>query len=582
MNEPHNGKQRMSEKAASETAEKTDPRLGSYRFDATSTLTHVDVEKGLSGGFQLVLHPSDQADAATLQKLPETLAGLKAYGAYSSVRDDKPVFVIPKVKDHAAFAASLQQAKLTTGAATYKEALNDTKAVTAVQKLLHFLQDHTLEAAGISGGVGYLALGVDGYVRGDKFLTYTGIAALCPLIVAIWGQGDKSGELTRLVGDVQNYLKDQGIEVPEQKFTAAQKHALSGLADFFKEHPVEISYALANIATAALWMQGLKEFREDGAWTKICTASTTLVGNAIVALFPEKHAKPVSEMNEYELRKRAARSPLEAVRDTIQESPLMVHGVLNVGDIVCWAKETLEDSFTGNRKVPGLNWTIGRDGKRHEFEAAQEELREKLRSLPKEKMDAAAEQEWGFLSRRQELDFADKANELSGKILDKQDSINYLTNKDSYLAGMSKADVSGVLKAIVATGLSLQIILGGISHKSKSEAEQIAAFDKVFAASANMLANMPEKQRDVVLEQTSAFLALHKSTGGLFTAEKVKEEITSRLNVLQKADWIGTTPPQETANNGVSFPPVTPEILVSALHPDGKVTSATQSPSLAG
>jgi hypothetical protein len=570
----------MSDHAGTKTDEKTDSRLGSYGFAAASTIAQMDVEKGLSGGFQIVLHPSAQADAATLTKLPDTLAGLKAYGAYVSTRDDKPVFVVPQVSDHGAFTASLQKAGLAQGAGKYQQVENTSPKGNAIEKMLHFLQDHTLEAAGIAGGVGYAALGIDGYVRGDKFLMGTGLAALCPLIVAIWGQGDKSGELTRLVGDVQNYLKDQGIEVPEQKFTAEQKHALSGLGDFFKEHPVEISYALANIATAALWMQGLKEFKDDGAWTKLCTASSTLVGNTIVAMFPEKHAKPVSEMSKWELQQRASRNPLEALRDKIQESPLLVHGFLNFFDVPCWLTEFSEDSFKGGKIG---NFEYGRSKKLHELREGHAALENDINSLGKEARELASSQK-SPLTERQKLHFHNRENELYGKMLDKEDSMAFLANETKdFLGGtMTKAEASGVLKAIVATGLSLQIILGGMSHKSKSEAEQIAGFDKVFAASAKMLAEMPEVQRAVVLEQTSAFLAMHKSTGGLFTPDKVKKEISKRLDVLQKAEWIQMDPLPEAANNITPITRNKPEIQVSSQQLDGKVASIALSPSLAG
>jgi hypothetical protein len=518
----------------------TEKYIGRYQFGDTSSMARVDVEKGLNGGFQIALYPSESASAELLETLPDKLAELKAYGAYVSVREDKPVFIVPKVEDHKVFVAALQSAGITTDAnPQYEEVKDPAQSQGAIKKLLHFLQDHTLEAAGISGGIGYLALGVDGLIRGDKFLAGTGIAALCPLILAIWGNGDKSGELTRLVGDVEKYLGDQGIEVPEQKFTAEQKHALSGLADFFKEHPVEISYALANIATAALWMQGLKEFKDDGAWTKLLTASTTLVGNTIVATFPEKHAKPESEMTERELAQCAARNPLERARDFIQESPLFIHMGLNLADILCWTKEFSEDSFK-DKKIG--NFAFGRDHKLHE-------LGEKHGDLSKEWAEFIRNKPSG-LNAEGELKFSNQANELQGKILDKQAGIDYLTNpKKEIFGAMTKAEASGVLKTIVATGLSLQIILGGMSHKSKSEEEQIAGFDKVFSASAKMLVGMPDAQRDIVLEQSSAFLALHKSTGGLMTAEKIKAEITKRLEVMKDAAWLNAANEPIVANN---------------------------------
>jgi hypothetical protein len=399
----------------------------------------------------------------------------------------------------------------------------------------NWLTKNAVNISGMGGAFANAGLFVDGYLRDDKALMVSSIAGIAPIILAVYGNGDKGAEFDRMVEDMRLHFEKEGINVPPSDFKKQKSNALGIVDDFLKEHPIEISSGISILGTAALWWAGWNEFQKDGKITKLATATTTLIGYATMMAVPE----------ESPLKK-----PEEGKGFNFKFNPMAFHAGLNLVDIGCWASEVLEDTFEG-RVLPELN-VGGKDifanlpqGRHHKLQSLKTDLEglyngyDKSFNLGHVTGLNERKEQLNKLSEDQHLQKSEITShiaDLEKRIHDKQIAIDYLDKPEELIFGIDKAQASGYAKAAIAAGFTVNILMNFLAHKNKSAEEMLADYDKVFEASAKMLQKMPESQRDMALDQMVTFLSVNKSMAqACMDPLEIKENIEKKVTELSKA-----------------------------------------------
>ena len=410
------------------------------------------------------------------------------------------------------------------------------------QKGMDWLKEAAVPLMGASAFVANVALAIDGgalgfanpnlKLRDDKALVATGaFGAIAPLILAIYGNGNKDAEFDRMMEDMRQHFIEQGINIPEDEFTKQKTTGLAAVNDFIKEHPVEVSSALAFAGTLSLWAAGWKEFKEEGKITKLATATTTLMGYAIVFSVPEKSPLE-SEKTPEELAKMGF---LEKTMDAFRANPMPVFAGLNLGDIICWSWEAMEDSFK-NKVTPNLGvfekFPAGRDGKIHHFGEAIKELTNNINEK-----QAAIESltTTGAELYNQQSAMTKELSSLKNRLGAAEGGRDYLLEDKKVLFGMNQGEVSGALKLATAAGFTTQILLNFVAHKNQSAEAMQADYDKIFAASAQRLLQIEPEMRDVSLKQMVTFLSFNKTMdNACMNPIQINEAIKKQIEALEK------------------------------------------------
>jgi hypothetical protein len=412
------------------------------------------------------------------------------------------------------------------------------------QKGMDWLNKAAVPLMGASAFVANVALAIDGgalgfinkdlKLRDDKALIATGaFGAIAPLILAIYGNGNKDAEFDRMMEDMRQHFIKQGIDIPEDEFTKQKSTGLAAVNDFIKEHPVEVSSALAFAGTLSLWAAGWKEFKEEGKITKLATATTTLMGYAIVFSVPEKSPLEPEKTPE-ELAKMGF---LEKAMDAFRANPMPVFAGLNLGDIICWSWEAMEDSF--KRKVtPNLGifekFPQGRNGKLHHFEEAIKELTNNINEKQTDIAELTNSFSGAQLSNQQSA-MTKELSSLQNRLGAAEGGRDYLLEDKKVLFGMNQREVSGALKLATAAGFTTQILLNFVAHKNQSAEAMQADYDKIFAASAQRLLKIEPEMREVSLKQMVTFLSFNKSMdNACMDPVQIKEAIEKQIGILEK------------------------------------------------
>jgi hypothetical protein len=386
------------------------------------------------------------------------------------------------------------------------------------------LQKNAVTLSGAAGVVGYSALMMEGLMRGDKTLALTGIAALSPIILAVFGNGDKTAPIERMTSQMRDYMIAEGFDIPEEGFAKEEAKGLGVIYQLMKEHPVELSYATMFLGTTFLWAAGLKEFQDEGKFTKLLTATTTLIGSAIVATIPEK--SPLAKEDNTD------KGFFGNAYEFVQKNTLPIFAGLNLVDVGCWTKEMLDDSFA--KPVPWLESIVGKHGRGHKIEELKQGIDTLTQEINKHKEilggfdnvkdidglkeklgDSAVELLNKLGVKNIPIDqleaslLSDTAN-LTERLAATKESLAHWTSPDKLpLVNMTPAQASGALKAVVAVGLSTQILLNFVAHKNKTPEEMLAEYDKAFVKTAEMLQHIPQEDREVALQQMVSFMSVN-------------------------------------------------------------------------
>jgi hypothetical protein len=421
------------------------------------------------------------------------------------------------------------------------------------EKGLDWLKEAAVPLMGASAFVANVALAIDGgalgfinkdwKLRDDKALIATGaFGAIAPLILAIYGNGNKDAEFDRMMEDMRQHFIAQGIDIPEDEFTKQKSTGLAAVNDFIKEHPVEVSSALAFIGTTALWAAGWKEFKEEGKITKISTATTTLIGYLMLATVPEESPLAIPKTEE----ELAQMNIIERLKYEVGKNPFPYFTFLNFFDMPCWISEALEDSFQG-KVIPGqvdfefpqgkkrhFEFPSGRDGKIEHFNNSIMTLNSEI----EEKQTAISQllnKYSGAELSNQQSSMTKELSSLQNRLGAAEGGIDYLSNDKKILFGMDQGQVSGVLKFATAAGFTTQILLNLVAHKNQSAEAMQADYDNIFAASAQRLLKIEPEMREVSLKQMVTFLSFNKSMdNACMDPIQIKEAIEKQIEVLEK------------------------------------------------
>lgn len=437
------------------------------------------------------------------------------------------------------------------------------------------LQKNAFTLSGIGGVVGYSALMLDGIMRGDNTLALTGIAALSPVILTIFGEGDKSASVARMTSQMRDYMNAEGYEIPAEGFKKDDAKGVGALYQLLKEHPVECSYATMFLGTSFLLAAGVKEYKDKGEVTKLATAFTTMLGSALVASVP-----PANPLEKEEDQPQNAASKAYRV---LQNHTTQAFGLLNLVDIWAWTTETLNDSFKESLPLLGNVYKHGRDQKLAGFENEIEHLTKTIGqhndilgsvqtgqsgSLAEE-LREAAQKAYGSVDLK-DITPSKVLENLANLTQMKEtaaEGLKYLSPENKLgIGNMSKGEASGILKAIVMVGLSTQILLNFAAHKDKTAEEMLAQYEKGFEKTAEMLQHIPKQDRELALQQMVSFMSVNDTMkDACMTPSEIKASIEKQLEQLEKK----TPQPAVAANN-----------VVSAVESKGRMAENQPAPSV--
>jgi hypothetical protein len=317
-----------------------------YTWGEGSSIQKVDVRKLASGALEAYIHAPANASAGDLANVPIQL-GQKGYTASADEIDGVNVLRVSGFKKGEDLAAALTEAGFVRG-----EPSKEVKGPKEHQSLKQRVGKQTVKLSGVFGIVGHAAMAAAGilekdYKRVATALFYTTSTSTS----AIYGAGMADGA-SKVIGDMKDYLKAQGVEIPQGSQLTPEELAKKGgvietLHHYIKSHPLEIGNTVGLMGNVMLTYSGLKN--GDGVSVgRTASGLASMIGALSIILVPEKGkggaidyewpgmenipGVAAKDPTAAEIAaQKADRSLPKKFADWVQERPMRFAGLLNVG-----------------------------------------------------------------------------------------------------------------------------------------------------------------------------------------------------------------------------------------------------------
>lgn len=497
-------------------------KLVTYRWDDSSAIGRMEVETAARKMLRVRLYANENAEAGSLKNVPEILKRHGFIRHYADTRNGEQMLVLQDITDPQSLINVLEEVKLVNGERRKETHLTEKELEQAEHKTLwERVQRDSLKWSGRVGLIGHAAMAGAGIMQGDTSRVIAApLGAANPIILGRYGNGQDFVNFDKILKQMREYFAEEGVVLP-QIDNPEQYNTLVGAIDhFFGQHPVEIGAVVGSLGSAKL----MESAWNDKSWGRGIAGSTSLTGNMAVLGVPERRPGPDEEKKGNltalkDLGVAIARDPAkapDAVWGFIRQSPLRFNAMLNFTDNIMFAW----DAFYESKKFATRRST-GKDGHGKKINGIKHKISD-LRKDPK-----FGEAESGIIKEITGL-----RNEE--KILERELAIatDPIAKFSPYLS------VITALSFTVATGLASMA-----SKNADQDSRQDEMFERLYASTAKILANLPEERRYDVLHRMSGFLAAQPALrDGRITVEKLEEEIISRVDDILDSPWLDKSP----------------------------------------
>lgn len=228
-----------------------------YKWGQDSAIQRMDVRKLESGNLEAYIHAPSNAGAGELADIPAKLA----QKGFKSVADNIGGESLLRVSGFEN-ADDLVQALGDSGCAK-GDCQSDVVGEKEHKAFADKVRKHTVKLSGVFGIIGHAALGAVGVLQGDmKRVATSAFYTTSTLTSAMYGAGEDGG-VSQVVNDMKDYLRDQGVKIPEGDDLNADELSKKGgvidtLHGYIKKHPLEIGNTVGLMGNVMLTYSGLK------------------------------------------------------------------------------------------------------------------------------------------------------------------------------------------------------------------------------------------------------------------------------------------------------------------------------------
>lgn len=487
-----------------------------------SPIQRVDIRKLESGMLEAYIHAPSNAGAGDLADVPASLA----QRGYSSVADEingQSLLRVSGFKNESDLMEALSDSNFVAGSAQTQVA-GEKEHKSFSEKL----GKQTVKLSGVFGIVGHAAMAVAGvlekdYKRVATALFYTTSTSTS----AIYGAGTEDAT-SKVIGDMKDYLKAQGVEIPQGTQLTAEELAKKGgvietLHHYIKSHPIEIGNAVGLMGNVMLTYSGLKS-GDNVSVGRTASGLASMVGALSVILVPEKAkggkvdyewpgmenmpgAAAKDPTAEEIAEKQENRSLPKKFADWVQERPMRFAGLLNVGGNLALFQDAHSIS------------------KRHKQTLASYE-------------DSLAEMDKSIASPNSGMNVADIA-----------------AKRDTMLGEYDKAKLASRTTAFAYTTAACYLIataFTSMSSKTKTcDYNEQELVGKLCAMSANLIAEQPQELREEAIDKMALYLCKQEDVKE--NKQQVVDIINEKVDQIAKSPWMAKVAIERAQSSGAAM-----------------------------
>jgi len=467
-------------------------QITQFTWTQDSTIQRMDVRRLEAGGLEAYLHAPDSAAAGELADVPSYLAQ-RGFSAVADTINGQNVLRVGGFKDAEELKAVLADGRFAKG-----EAVQAVVGEDAHKPFMDKVRKQTVKLSGVFGIIGHAALGTVGVLQGDmKRVATSAFYTTSTLTSAIYGAGEDGGT-SKIIGDMKDYLRQQGVEIPQGDSLTPQELSKKGgvietLHGYIKKHPLEIGNTVGLMGNVMLTYSGLKGGEKiEPARTAAGLAS--MLGALTIILVQEKNKKSEGKFGwpglentpglakadltpEQLAEKQENRSAFQKAADFVQERPMRTAGLLSLG---------------GNLAMFADAHTMRKNAK------------QSIRDLD-EKIASSSGKERKLL-------------------------------ESGYEKEKFKANATGALAFTTAATYIIATAFTSLSSKTKvTDYNEQEMLGKLCAMSANLVAAQPQEVRDGVIEKAAFYLS--KKPEIKENQQQIVDVINEKVDQLAQSPW---------------------------------------------
>lgn len=318
---------------------KTEHIAATYKWDASNCVQEMETEITGHGNLNILIYPSNHSGKGMVSTLLKELGPLSPRDPYIVVHNGRTAIMVPEVKA-VKDIASLTAEERAIGVLNACKAVSGKPVEMIPTPVVELTGKEKLKAdmmcnGGKVGLIGHVALMAKGLKEGRLDVFGTGLGILNPMTMAVLGNGDHDGKYERMVSRMQKHLAVNNLIDAEGLNIQGETGFLNGVKHFIEENPQFIGFGLGNLGAASMLYNSFQPGNKSPLLDRAISI-TSLVGNAVVMLVPEKKFP-----KNYD-RAKLKEEPIRWLSEFIQENPLKFNGYFNLTDNICWGKKTYD------------------------------------------------------------------------------------------------------------------------------------------------------------------------------------------------------------------------------------------------
>lgn len=463
-----------------------------YTWGQDSAIARIDVRKLESGNLEAYIHAPGTARAGELADIPQHLAS-KGYSAVPDNINGQDMLRVSGFRKAEDLIGALGEGSY-VGGQSQEQVVGEKEHKPFVDQV----RKQTVKLSGVFGIIGHAALGTVGVLEGDmKRVATSAFYTTSTLIPTMYGAG-KDGGTSKVIGDMKDYLRKQGVEIPKGDNLTPEELAKKGgvidtLHGYIKKHPIEISNAIGLMGNVMLTYSGLKGGQKVEPM-RTAAGLASMLGALTTILVQEKSKDSVGQYDwpgiedapgiaapdmtpEQVAQHQENRSVFGKVADFVQERPMRTAGLLNVGGNLAMLADARKMHKNAGNSMKDLDARIAA--------ATGDEKDALMAGYDKQKLKAAA---------------------------------------------------TGPLAYTTAATYLIATTFTGLSSKTKvSDYNEQEALGKLCAMSANLIMEQPAELRDDVIHKSAIYLS--KQPDITQSQQEIVSLINEKIHALAHSPW---------------------------------------------
>lgn len=479
-----------------------------YTWGQKSSIQQVDFRKLESGASEAYIHAPSHSRAGELADVPAFLSQ-KGFATVADEIDGRNVLRVTGFKDAKELLTALGESNYVTGTAD-KQVRGKKEHKSFSEKL----GKQTVKLSGIFGIIGHAGMAAAGVLEKDYKRVATALFyTTSTSTAAIYGAGSDGGKAGKIIGEMKEHLRAQGVDMPEGNHLTPEELAKKGgvietLHHYVQSHPLEIGNTVGLMGNIMLTYSGLKN--GDGISVgRTASGLASMIGALSIILVPEKAKGSQKDyawpgLKDHEGLAAPTPTPEEVAQEEathslpkkfshwVQERPMRFAGLLNIGGNLA----LLQDAHS--------------IGKRHKNTLADFE-----NSLAE--VDDMLTKQSGPMS----------ADELNAK-------------RDALLGDYDKAKLASKTTMFAYTTAACYLVataFTSMSSKAKvTDYSEQELMGKLCAMSANLIAEQPREMRDEAIDKMSLYLGKQENMAE--SKEEIAEIINNKVDKIANSPWL--------------------------------------------